>query len=137
MLTLRDFVVTAYSLVGLGLAAQGLRYLVASEYMHYHADVVQERWSELKPTEQRLMLGLLKGFGAGMFCLGLSAVFVAVGPLRDGAYLAHWFMAFLTISYTALLVHVTRFALLPHAAPIVVTTTMCVLSVAAAIASFV
>lgn len=136
MLTLRDFAVTAYSLVGLGLAAQGLRYLVASQYMHYHADVVQERWSQLKPTEQRLMLGLLKGFGAGMLCLGLSTVFVAVGPLRDGAYMAHWFMAFLAISYTALLVHVTRFALLPHAAPITVTTTMCVLSVLAALASW-
>jgi len=137
MLAARDFAVTAYSVVGLGLAAQGLRYLVASQYMHYHADVVQERWSELKPTEQRLMLGLLKGFGAGMFCLGLSTVFVALGPLRDGAYMAHWFLAFLAIGYTALLVHVTRFALLPHAAPIAVTTTMCALSVAAAIASWI
>jgi hypothetical protein len=137
MLAARDFAVTAYSVVGLGLAAQGLRYLVASQYMHYHADVVQERWSELKPTEQRLMLGLLKGFGAGMFCLGLSTVFMALGPLRDGAYMAHWFLAFLAIGYTALLVHVTRFALLPHAAPIAVTTTMCALSVAAAIASWI
>jgi hypothetical protein len=137
MLALRDFAVTAYSVVGLGLAAQGLRYLVASQFMHYHADVVQEHWSELKPTEQRLMLGLLKGFGAGMFCLGLTTVFVALGPLRDGAYMAHWFLAFLAISYTALLVHVTRFALLPHAAPIAVTTIMCALSVAAAIASWV
>jgi hypothetical protein len=136
MLTLRDFAVAAYSLVGLGLAAQGLRYLVASKYMHYHADVVQERWSELKPTEQRLMLGLLKGFGAGMFCLGLSTVFVAMGPLRDGAYMAHWFLGFLAISYTGLLVHVTRFALLPHAAPIAVTTAMCALSVAATVATF-
>jgi hypothetical protein len=135
MLTLGNFAVAAYSLVGLGLAAQGLRYLVASEYMHYHADVVQERWSELAPAEQRLMLGLLKGFGAGMFCLGLSTVFVALGPLRDGAYLAHWFLGFLAISYTALLMHITRFALLPHAAPIAVTTTMCLLSIAAAIAS--
>ena len=136
MLTLNDCAVTAYCVVGLGLAAQGLRYLVASEYMHYHADVVQENWSQLKPTEQRLMLGLLKGFGAGMLCLGLSTVFVALGPLRDGAYMAHWFLAFLAISYTALLVHITRFALLPHAAPIAVTTTMCALSIAAAIASW-
>ena len=135
MLTLNDCAVTAYCVVGLGLAAQGLRYLVASEYMHYHADVVQENWSQLKPTEQRLMLGLLKGFGAGMLCLGLSTVFVALGPLRDGAYLAHWFLAFLAITYTALLVHITRFALLPRAEPIAVTSTMCALSIAAAIAS--
>jgi hypothetical protein len=135
MLTLGTFAVAAYCLVGAGLAAQGLRYLVASQYMHYHADVIQEGWSQLKPTEQRLMLGLLKGFGAGMLCLGLTVVFVALGPLRDGVYMAHWFLAFLAITYTALLVHITRFALLPHAEPIAVTTTMCALSIAAAIAS--
>lgn len=130
---LRDFAVAAYCLVGAGLAAQGLRYLVASQFMHYHADVIGEHWSQLKPEERRLMLGLLKGFGAGMFSIGVTIAFVAVGPLRDGAYLAHWFLPVLAIGYTALLVHITRFALLPHAAPIGVTTTMCVLSIAAAI----
>lgn len=137
MLTLRDFAVAAYCIVGAGLAAQGLRYLVASQFMHYHADVIQERWSQLKPTEQRLMLGLLKGFGAGMLCLGLTIIFVALGPLRDGVYMAHWFVAFLAIGYTTLLVHITRFALLPHAAPIAVTTTMSALSIAGAVASWV
>ena len=134
---LKDFSVTAYCLVGLGLAAQGLRYLVASQFMHYHADVIQEQWSQLKPTEQRLMLGLLKGFGAGMLCLGLTLAFVALGPFRDDAYMAHLFLAVSSISYTALLVHITRFALLPSAAPIAVTTTMCGLSIAAAIAGWV
>lgn len=137
MLTLRYFAVAAYCIVGAGLAAQGLRYLVASQFMHYHADVIQERWSQLKPTEQRLMLGLLKGFGAGMLCLGLTIIFVALGPLRDGVYMAHWFVAFLAIGYTALLVHITRFALLPHAAPIAVTTIMSALSIAGAVASWV
>jgi hypothetical protein len=134
---LRDFAVTAYCIVGVGLAAQGLRYFVASQYMHYHADVIQEQWTELKPNEQRLMLGLLKGFGAGMLCLGLTLAFVALGPFRDGAYMAHWFLAVSAISYTALLVHITRFALLPGAAPIVVTKTMCGLSIAAALAGWV
>jgi hypothetical protein len=133
---LTDFAVAAYCVVGAGLAAQGARYLVASQFMHYHADVVQERWSQLNPKEQRLMLGLLKGFGAGMLCLGVTILFIALGPLRHGLYLAHWVLAVLAISYSALLVHITRFALLPHAAPILVTTTMCVLSIAAAIASW-
>jgi hypothetical protein len=134
---LRDFAVAAYCFVGVGLAAQGVRYLVASQFMHYHADVIKEHWSQLKPNEQRLMLGLLKGFGAGMLGLGLTLVFVALGPLRDGAYMAHWFLAVFAIGYTALLVHITRFALLPNAAPIAVTTIMCGLSIAAAIASWV
>jgi len=140
MITLPDFVVATYCLVGLGLMAQGLRYLIAGQFMHYHADVIKERWSQLGPPEQRLLLGLLKGFGAGMFCLGVAFGFVALVPLRASLALgaptaAPYFLALVSIMYTAMLVHVTRFALLPGAAPIAVTITMCVLCVAAAAAS--
>ena len=134
MIAVRWFVVTTYCLVGTGLAAQGLRYLIASQFMHYHQDVIREGWTQLKTGEQRLMLGLLKGFGAGMFCLGIGIVFIALGPVRDNVYRAHWFIAVLTVAYTGLLTHITRFALLPKAAPIEVTTGMLVLSVAASIA---
>jgi hypothetical protein len=133
MITISGFVVTLYSLIGLGLAAQGLRYLIASQFMHYHQDVIRERWGDLQPGERRLMLGLLKGFGAGMFCLGLTIVFVALGPVRDHVYRAHLFIAVLTVAYTSLLVHITRFALLPKAAPIEVTMTMLAMSLAASI----
>jgi hypothetical protein len=129
---LGDLAVFAYCIVGLGLMAQGTRYFVASQFMHYHADAMKERWSELQPSEQRLILGLLKGFGAGMFCLGVAVIFIAIEPLRRGAGYVHWFLAFISITYTAMLVHVTRFALLPGAAPIVVTMTMCGLCLAAA-----
>jgi hypothetical protein len=128
------FAVAAYGLVGLGLMAQGFRYLVALRYMHYHAEVVHEGWAQLKKNEQRLILGLLRGFGAGMFCVGFTTVFSAFGPLRDGAFLAHWFMAVLTIVYTVMLVRVTRFALLPGAAPIAITSIMLGLAVAASAA---
>ena len=133
MITISGFVVTLYSLIGLGLAAQGLRYLIASQFMHYHQDVIRERWGDLQPGERRLMLGLLKGFGAGMFCLGLTIVFVALGTVRDHVYRAHLFIAVLTVAYTSLLVHITRFALLPKAAPIEVTMTMLAMSLAASI----
>ena len=106
MNSLIDFAVVAYCVVGAGLMAQGIRYLVASQFMHYHADVVKERWAQLSPAEQRLVLGLLRGFGAGMFCLGLAMVFIAIEPLRRGAMLVHWFMAFISITYTAMLVRV-------------------------------
>ncbi len=135
MVTLLDFATVAYGVVGAGLIAQGLRYLVAGQFMHYHADVMKERWSELQPAEQRLILGLLKGFGAGMFGLGVAVVFIAVEPLRREGTRAHWFLAFISIMYTAMLAHITRFALLPGAAPIVVTIGMCALCVAAAAAS--
>lgn len=130
-----DYAIAAYGLVGFGLAAQGLRYLVASQFMHYHAEVIQVRWAELKAAEQRLFLGLLRGFGAGMFCLGIALVFIAAEPLRGGALFVRWFIAFISIMYTAMLVYVTRVALLPGAAPIAVTMTMCALCVAAAAVS--
>jgi len=128
------FAVAAYGLVGLGLMAQGARYLVASRYMHYHAEAAHEGWAQLKKAEQRLILGLLRGFGAGMLCVGFTTVFVSVGPFRDGAYLASWFLAILSIAYTLMLVRVTRFALLPNAAPILVTSIMLCLAVAGALA---
>ena len=134
MLTLRMFAVAAYGLVGLGLMAQGYRYLVALRYMHYHADVVHEGWAQLKKAQQRLILGLLKGFGAGMLCVGFTTVFVAFGPFREGAYLASFFLAILSITYTLMLVRVTRFALLPGAAPITVTSIMLGLAIAAGLA---
>jgi hypothetical protein len=81
------------------------------------------------------VLGLLRGFGAGMFCLGLAMVFIAIEPLRRGAMLVHWFMAFISITYTAMLVRVTSKALLPGAAPILVTIVMCTLCVFASAAS--
>jgi hypothetical protein len=130
-----DFAVVAYCAVGVGLMAQGIRYLVASQFMDYHAEVVNERWNQLSAAEQRLVLGLLRGFGAGMFCLGLAMVFIAIEPLRRGAMLVHWFMAFISITYTAMLVRVTSKALLPGAAPILVTIVMCTLCVFASAAS--
>lgn len=135
MIDIRDFVVGTYCLVGAGLAAQGVRYLIASQFMHYHQDVIREGWGQLQAGEQRLMLGLLKGFGAGMFCVGVIIIFGALGPVRDNAYKAHLLLAALTIGYSGLLMHITRMALLPKAAPIAVTTTMLGLSIAAALAS--
>jgi len=136
MMTLLDFAVVGYALVGLGLMAQGLRYLLAGQFEHYHAEVIKERWSQLPHAEQRLLLGLLKGFGAGMFCVGVAMVFVATEPFRRGAFLAQWFLAVMSITYTSMLVKITQTALLPGAAPILVTKTMVVICVLATVASF-
>jgi len=95
--------------------------------------VICEGWGQLPKGEQRLMLGLLKGFGAGMFCLGLGIIYVALGPVRDNVYRAEWFIAVMTVGYTGILMHITRSALLPKAAPIAVTTTMLALSIVAAV----
>jgi hypothetical protein len=130
-----DFAVVAYCLVGVGLMAQGIRYLVASQFMHYHADVVKERWNQLSAAEQRLVLGLLRGFGAGMFCLGLAIVFIAIEPLRRGAMLVHWFMAFISITYTGMLVRCHQQGLAAGRRADLVTIVMCALCVFASAAS--
>jgi hypothetical protein len=128
--------VVIYGIVGAGLMVQGIRYLFASEFERYHAAVVATPWSELTSKQQTLILGLMKGFGAGLFSVGLAVMLLAVVSLRaDGAW-ARWIACVISISYTGALIYATRFALLPGASPITVAMTLCLLSIAAAVASF-
>ena len=128
--------VALYCLVGLGLLIQGVRYLVAAELMPYHLAVLELPWGGLDPTHQTLFLGLLKGFGAGSFGVGLAILLLALVPLRAGSRWARWATPAVAGSYTGLLVYVTQFALLPGAAPIVVTTTLSAMVIVAAVSSF-
>lgn len=127
--------VALYCLVGLGLLIQGVRYLSASELMPYHLAVLEMPWGGLESTYQTLFLGLLKGFGAGSFGVGLAILLLALVPLRAGTRWARWATPAVAGSYTALLVYVTQFALLPGAAPIAVTTTLLAMVIVAALSS--
>ena len=50
---------------------QGARYLSADVLMDYHLAVLGVHWESLDDNYQVLLLGLLRGFGAGSFCVGL------------------------------------------------------------------
>ncbi len=124
-----------YCFVGLGLLIQGIRYTGASEVMPYHSAVIETPWEMLSESYQTLLLGLLKGFGAGSFCVGLAIIIMSLIPFRNGSQWARWATPAVAVTYTAALVYVTRFALLPGAVPITVTSVLLSLVVVAAVCS--
>jgi len=124
-----------YCFVGLGLMIQGIRYVGSSELMPYHSAVLDKRWEVLSESYQTLLLGLLKGFGAGSLCVGLAIIVLALIPFRMGMPWARWATPVVAAPYTALLVYVTSSALLPGATPIIITTVLLTLVVIAAACS--
>ena len=128
--------IAVYVLVGLGLLIQGVRYLSADAVMAYHSAVINTPWDNLSAEYQRLFLGLLKGFGAGSFGVGLATVLMALLPLRNGNRWARWATPTVAGGYCAALVYVTNFALLPNAVPIVVSFILLGLVAMAAAVSF-
>ena len=128
--------IVLYCLVGLALLVQGLRYIVATELMPYHSGVIETPWESLSASYQTLFLGLLKGFGAGSLCVGLTIILLALIPFRAGINWARWATPAVAATYTAALFYVTSFALLPGATPIAVTATLLALVIAAAVSSF-
>jgi hypothetical protein len=125
-----------YCFVGLGLMVQGVRYLSASQLMPYHSAVIETPWNSLGADYQILFLGLLKGFGAGSFCVGLVITVLAFIGFRTSSAWTRWVIPVIGATYTGALVYVTSFALLPGATPITVTTTLLLLVMVAAVSSY-
>lgn len=140
MSRVRDFVtnrlpVILYSFVGLGYLVQGVKYFSAAELMPYHMAVLETPWESLGAEYQTLLLGLLKGFGAGAFGVGLAIILMALFPLRTGSSWARWATPVVAVLYTGALVYVTSFALLPGASPIAVSATLHGIIIVAAVSS--
>lgn len=138
---IREFVsnrlpISIYCLVGVALLVQGVRYIGAAKLMSYHSAVIATPWDSLSPSHQTLFLGLLKGFGAGSFCVGLAIILLTLIPLRAGSHWSRWAIPAVAGTYTAALVYVTKFALLPGATPIVVTAVLLGFVIVAGVSSF-
>jgi hypothetical protein len=116
--------IALYCLVGGGFLLQGARYLSADVLMDYHLAVLGVPWASLDDNYQVLLLGLLRGFGAGSFCMGLVVILLAMGPLRSGATWARWLTPITAGAYVGLLYSVTSSALLPGAQPIAITAVL-------------
>jgi hypothetical protein len=128
--------IALYCLVGGSFVLQGARYLFADVLMGYHLAVLGVPWESLDDNSQVLLLGLLRGFGAGSFCVGLVVIVLAVGPLRLGATWARWLTPIAAGVYASLLYSVTSFALLPGARPIAITAVLLGLVCLAALCSW-
>lgn len=125
-----------YCLVGVALLIQGVRYLTATKLMTYHLAVIATPWEGLSIGRQTMVLGLLKGFGAGLFCVGMVIILLTLIPFRAGSNWSRWATPVIAATYTGLLVYVTNLALLPGATPIAVTVALFGFVLLAAVSSF-
>ncbi len=73
----------------LGLVVVGTRYLVATEFMPYHAQVAQTTWTDLGPGVRAIILGLLTIVGAGFIACGAALLWL-LPVLRAGVRWGHW-----------------------------------------------
>ncbi len=89
---------TCHALVALGLALMGLRYLLARQFLGYHAEVAGQTWSQLEPGLQRLLLAMLHGSGAATLAGGLALVTLLLGPWRQGARWARHLVPLLALA---------------------------------------
>ena len=86
--------------------AFGFRYLLAKEYMSYHAQVSQTSWAELPTRLQTVILGMLKVVAAGMFALGLALGWLTL-PLSRGEPWATWAILSVVLINGLITVYVT------------------------------
>jgi hypothetical protein len=115
---------------------QGVRYISATAFMPYHSAVIGAPWDGLSQSHQTLILGLLKGFGAGSFCVGLTIILMTLIPFRAGSEWSRWAIPTVAATYTGALVYVTKFALLPGANPIAISFALLGCVVVASASSF-
>ena len=79
--------------------AFGLRYMLAREFMGYHATISGRSWGELPVGMQAIILGMYTIMGGGFATYGAALLWLLL-PLRDGQPWAA--LAILTLSVTAL-----------------------------------
>lgn len=93
-----------YVLVGAYYVLGGLSYIIAPEYMPYHAVATQTPWDQLDAGFKGLFLGFLKLGGAGFFTMGVTIIALTLIPLRQKLSWSFWLvplLALIHIGFTA------------------------------------
>jgi hypothetical protein len=124
------------TLAGVIAIAFGLKYMLAREFMGYHATVAQRSWAELPSGVQAIVLGMYTIMGGGFITFGAALLWLLL-PLNEGARWAA--IAALTLTVTSLVpvVYVTLWLrrLQPQArTPVVPAVVVLVLAVVGAAA---
>jgi hypothetical protein len=86
--------------VALGGVLFGVRYMLRTAYLPYHAVVAGKPFTELDPGVQAIILGMLKIIGSGFATLGIALLWLCFA-LHKGERWAPW--AVLTVSAVALI----------------------------------
>ncbi len=78
----------------------GLKYMLATAFMSYHATVAGRPWAQIDPGMQAIVLGMLRIIGGGFATTGVATLWLCVA-IHEGARWAPW--AILTIAAVSLL----------------------------------
>ena len=101
--------VGVYCVIGALIMYGGFGYLTTSEFMPYHAQAIQADWSSLSSEQQGLILGLMKGRGAGALAIGGAIVLLAVTGLLRRTRFVIWLIPLLALVYLGLATYSTYF----------------------------
>jgi len=66
--------------------ASGLRFLLADEYLTYHAVITGKSWSLLDVGLQTLILAMMKAMGAGYIASGIATLWLLLPIGRDASW---------------------------------------------------
>lgn len=67
----------------------GMRYIMTSEFMPYHAEVVGKAWTQVEFRTQAIILGMLRIIGASFIACGVTQLWL-IPPLQAGQRWACW-----------------------------------------------
>ena len=88
-------------LVSIALIAFSLRYLLSSQIMPYHLQVIGRSWNDFDPRLQMMLLGLLQLGGIGQLSTGLTLGVLTLIPFRRGQRWAYWAIPMIGFIYGA------------------------------------
>lgn len=71
-----------YGIIAFVSLTLGSIYLLRDSFLPYHAEALQQQWSELDTSLQVLILALMDVAGAGWIALGLVVLALILGPFR-------------------------------------------------------
>jgi hypothetical protein len=75
---------SSYIMISITAIASGLLYLLSSQIMPYHQQVIGRSWNDLDHRLQMMLLGFLRLGGLGMVSTGVSIGVLTLFPFRRG-----------------------------------------------------
>ncbi len=79
-----------FILVALGLATNGIIYLLADKIMPYHLVAMGSSWENLPRGIQIMSLNFMQSAGAGFLTTSIALLFLLWFPFRQGELWARW-----------------------------------------------
>ena len=86
-----------YLFIGLASIVFGVRYILASQIMPYHQEVVGGKWADLSPRIQKFLLAQLHSAGVSMVLIGTLVLILLLIPFRRGEVWSRWALAVLCV----------------------------------------